>query len=168
MCASDLEQLFALLASTIERETPQLVDNGICVDFIGRLGELPASAAKRIASACATTAAGERMYLHVAFNYAGRTELVDAIRAIVRSGADPDSIDEASVAAQLYTAGTPDPDLLIRTGGEERLSNFLLWQLAYTELHISPLLWPDFGIAEFYGALLDYQQRDRRFGRVHA
>ena len=161
----EIEQLFALLASTIERETPQLVENGICVDFIGRLGELPASAAKRIASACATTAAGERMYLHVAFNYAGRTELVDAIRAIVRSGADPESIDEASVAAQLYTAGTPDPDLLIRTGGEERLSNFLLWQTAYAEMITLPTLWPDFSAADLDRAVRAYADRPRRLGR---
>ena len=161
----EIEQLFTLLASTIERETPELAKNGISVDFLGRLDELPAGAAARIAAACETTTAGGRMHLHVAFNYAGRTEIIDAIRAIVRSGVKAEAIDEASVAAHLYTKGIPDPDLLIRTGGEERLSNFLLWQTAYAEMITLPTLWPDFTAADLDRALQAYADRPRRFGR---
>ena len=161
----EIGQLFSLLATTIERETPELVANGICVDFIGRLAELPEHAAQRIASACEKTAAGKRMHLHVAFNYAGRTEIVDAIRAIVRSGTASESIDESLVAANLYTKEIPDPDLLIRTGGEERLSNFLLWQTAYAEMITLSTLWPDFTAADLDIALDAYARRPRRLGR---
>ena len=122
----EVNQLFALLAQTIERETATLVSNGIAVDFLGRLEELPEEAAQRIQRACDATAAGSAMKLHVAFNYGGRTELVDAVRTIVRSGISADKVDEETISSALYTSGVPDPDLLIRTGGEERLSNFLL------------------------------------------
>ena len=105
------------------------------------------------------------MLLTIAFNYAGRTELVDAIRTIVASGVAAPDIDEATVAAALYTAGTPDPDLVIRTGGEERLSNFLIWQSAYAELVTTPTLWPDFGAESLVAALAEYASRQRRFGR---
>ena len=161
----EIEQLLTLLANTIERETLQLSKNGIRVDFLGRLDELPAGAAERIATACETTASGTKMRLHVAFNYAGRTEIVDAIRGIVRTGLNPDAIDESTIAAHLYTRGIPDPDLLIRTGGEERLSNFLLWQTAYAEMITVPTLWPDFTATDFDQALHAYEVRPRRLGR---
>ena len=161
----EIEQLLTLLANTIERETLQLSKNGIRVDFLGRLDELPAGAAERIATACEATASGTKMRLHVAFNYAGRTEIVDAIRGIVRTGLNPDAIDESTIAAHLYTRGIPDPDLLIRTGGEERLSNFLLWQTAYAEMITVPTLWPDFTATDFDQALHAYEVRPRRLGR---
>jgi len=105
------------------------------------------------------------LLLNIAFNYAGRTELVDAIRRIVGSGISPDAIDESTVARALYTAGLPDPDLVIRTGGEQRLSNFLIWQAAYAELVTTEVLWPDFGAASLDEALAEYATRTRRFGR---
>ena len=161
----EVSRLFELLAATIERETAELVENGVAVSFLGRLGELPRETAERVAAACARTSGGERLQLHVAFNYASRTEIVDAVRAIVRSGVMPEAIDEAAVASHLYTAGIPDPDLVIRTGGEERLSNFLLWQSAYAEIVSWPGLWPDFTGRDLEAAIGLYAKRDRRFGR---
>jgi undecaprenyl diphosphate synthase len=108
---------------------------------------------------------GTNLQLSVAFNYGSRTEIVDAVRAIVANGASPESVDEQTIAIALYTAGTPDPDLVIRTGGEERLSNFLLWQSAYAEIVTTATLWPDFGAADLDAAIATYTQRIRRFGR---
>jgi undecaprenyl diphosphate synthase len=117
-----------------------------------------------------TTAGNTGLTLLMAFNYGGRDEMVDAVRALARqvqSGAlRPEDIDEVRVSRALYTDGVPDPDLLIRTSGEQRLSNFLLWQIAYTELWMTPILWPDFGAREFCIAVAEFQQRNRRFGRV--
>ena len=117
-----------------------------------------------------STAMNTGLTLVMAFNYGGRDELIDACRALAREveagRLRPDQIDEARVAAALYTEDVPDPDLLIRTSGEMRVSNFLLWQIAYTELWVTPTLWPDFGARELYLAIRDFQQRDRRFGRV--
>ena len=161
----EIARLFALLAETIERETATLIKNGISVDFIGRLHELPADAVERIQRACAATANGAMMKLHVAFNYGGRTEIVDAVRSIVASGVAADAVDEQTISSALYTNGIPDPDLLIRTGGEERLSNFLLWQAAYTELVTWPGLWPDFSGADLESALRAFAERTRRYGR---
>ena len=121
--------------------------------------------ARSIESALDATAAGERLILNIAFNYAGRTELVDAIRRIVRSGVPADSIDESTVARSLYTGELPDPDLVIRTGGEQRLSNFLIWQAAYAELLTTETLWPDFAADSLDDALAEYATRTRRFGR---
>jgi undecaprenyl diphosphate synthase len=105
------------------------------------------------------------MLLNIAFNYAGRTELVDAVRRLVASGISPDEVDEAAIAGALYTSGTPDPDLVIRTGGEQRLSNFLIWQSAYAELVTTETLWPDFGPDALDAALQEFASRQRRFGR---
>jgi undecaprenyl diphosphate synthase len=157
--------LFGLLESAIRSETDELKAQGVRVRLLGRLEELPAATRASIESALDATIGGERLLLNIAFNYAGRTELVDAIRQIVRSGLAPDSIDEATVSAALYTAGLPDPDLVIRTGGEERLSNFLIWQAAYAEMIISETLWPDYGPADLDLALAEYASRTRRFGR---
>src|SRR6185503_9738578 len=118
-----------------------------------------------IHAALAETSGGERLVLNVAFNYAGRTELVDAFRRLVRSGIRPEEIDETAISKALYTAGLPDPDLVIRTGGEQRLSNFLIWQSAYAEFYSCDLLWPDFGPEAFDEALLEFARRTRRFGR---
>ena len=108
---------------------------------------------------------GERLQLNIAFNYAGRTELVDAFRRLAASGIPADAIDEGAISAALYTAGLPDPDLVIRTGGEQRLSNFLIWQSAYAEFYSCDALWPDFGPDAFDAALLEFASRQRRFGR---
>jgi len=131
---------------------------------------VPSFVSQRIEHVVAATTANTGLTLLMAFNYGGRDELVDAFRALagqVRSGAlRPEDIDEVRVSRALYTDGVPDPDLLIRTSGEMRVSNFLLWQIAYTELWMTPTLWPDFGARELYLAVADFQRRDRRFGRV--
>jgi undecaprenyl diphosphate synthase len=146
----EVAQLFTLLAKVIDDETPELLRQGVAV---------------RISAACAKTAGGTKLQLNVAFNYGSRTEIVDAVRTIVAAGLAPDTIDESTINRSLYTAGTPDPDLLIRTGGEERLSNFLLWQSAYAEIVTTATLWPDFGAEELDAAIATYAQRTRRFGR---
>jgi undecaprenyl diphosphate synthase len=157
--------LFSLLEQAIRSETAELQAQGVRVRLLGRLDELPAATRSSIESALAATAGGERLVLNIAFNYAGRTELVDAVREIVRSGTPADEIDEATIADALYTAGLPDPDIVIRTGGEQRLSNFLIWQSAYAELLTTETLWPDFGPADLDGALAEFASRTRRFGR---
>ena len=157
--------LFGLLEAAIRDETPELRAEGVRVRLLGRLHELPAETQASITEALEATGDGRRLLLNVAFNYAGRTELVDAFRALAASGIAPEEIDEAAIAGALYTAGQPDPDLVIRTGGEERLSNFLIWQSAYAEFYTSPLLWPDFDGDAFDEALLEYARRTRRFGR---
>jgi undecaprenyl diphosphate synthase len=157
--------LFGLLEQAIRSETAELRAQGVQVRLLGRLDELPPATRASIESALAATAGGDRLRLNIAFNYAGRTELVDAVRSIVRSGVVPEAIDESTVSHALYTSGLPDPDLVIRTGGEHRLSNFLIWQSAYAELVMSETLWPDFGPADLDDALAQYASRTRRFGR---
>jgi undecaprenyl diphosphate synthase len=157
--------LFGLLEAAIRSETEELAAQGVCIRLLGRLDELPAETRRSIESALAATRGGTRLQLNIAFNYAGRTELVDAFRRLAASGVPAEQIDEEAIAGALYTAGMPDPDLVIRTGGEQRLSNFLIWQSAYAEFYSSPLLWPDFGPAAFDHALLEFARRTRRFGR---
>lgn len=157
--------LFGLLEAAIRSETDELRREGVRVRLLGRMDELPDATRASIDEALAATEGGERLLLNIAFNYAGRTELVDAVRQLVAAGTDPESIDEAAVSAALYTAGLPDPDLLIRTGGEQRLSNFLIWQSAYAEFYFCEDLWPDFGPDAFDAALLEFARRHRRFGR---
>jgi undecaprenyl diphosphate synthase len=162
---AEVAALFGLLEAAIRNETEELRAQGVRVRMIGRTGELPLETRASIEDALSATAGGAEMLLNIAFNYAGRTELVDAIRRIVASGLRPDEIDEAAVEAALYTAGSPDPDLVIRTGGEQRLSNFLIWQSAYAELVTVETLWPDFGAEALDAALAEYASRQRRFGR---
>jgi undecaprenyl diphosphate synthase len=161
----EVRGLFSLLEAAIRSETAELRANGVRVRLLGRLDELPPETRQSIEAALDETAGGTRLLLNIAFNYAGRTELVDAFRRLAASGVAPESIDEAAISAALYTAGVPDPDLVIRTGGEQRLSNFLVWQAAYAELYTSEILWPDFGPEAFDAALLEYARRTRRFGR---
>jgi undecaprenyl diphosphate synthase len=156
--------LFRLLEQAIRAETPELVRQGVRVRLLGRLDELPSDLRRSIDDALAATAQGDRLTLAVAFNYAGRAELVDAVRTIVGEGLAVDAIDEAAVAARLYTVGMPDPDLVIRTGGEQRLSNFLIWQSAYAEFWSCDLLWPDFDEAAYDAALDAFARRSRRYG----
>ena len=161
----EVRGLFALLEQAIRSETAELREQGVRIRLLGRLEELPDDTRRSIGEALDETAGGTRLLLNVAFNYAGRTELVDAFRRIAASGADPATIDETTIADALYTAGLPDPDLVIRTGGEQRLSNFLIWQAAYAELYTTEVLWPDFGADAFDAALLEFASRARRFGR---
>ncbi len=161
----EVRGLFGLLEQAIRSETPELKTQGVRIRLLGRLDELPDDTRRSIGEALAETAGGDRLLLNVAFNYAGRTELVDAVRRIVASGTSADAVDESTIANALYTAGLPDPDLVIRTGGEQRLSNFLIWQAAYAELYTTDVLWPDFGAEAFDAALLEFASRTRRFGR---
>jgi len=157
--------LFGLLEQAIRSETAELRAQGVRIRLLGRLDELPQATRTSIDAALAETADGDRLLLNVAFNYAGRTELVDAFRRLVERGVEAESIDETMIADSLYTAGLPDPDLVIRTGGEQRLSNFLIWQSAYAEFYSTEVLWPDFGAEAFDAALLEFARRTRRFGR---
>ncbi len=157
--------LFDLLGQAIRNETDELQAQGVRVRLLGRLEELPDITRTSITDALDRTAEGSRLQLNIAWNYAGRTEVVDALRRIVASGIAAQEIDERTVSDALYTAGLPDPDLVIRTGGEQRISNFLIWQSAYAELLFSDRLWPDFGPDAFDEALLEFASRTRRFGR---
>ncbi len=157
--------LFGLLEAAIRSETAELRAQGVRIRLLGRLDELPDATRVSIEEALGATAGGDRLQLNIAFNYAGRTELVDAFRRLATSGIPADQIDEAAISASLYTAGLPDPDLVIRTGGEQRLSNFLIWQSAYAEFYSCDALWPDFGPDAFDAALLEFARRHRRFGR---
>ncbi len=157
--------LFGLLEAAIRSETAELRAQGVRVQLLGRLEELPAETRRSIDDALSATEGGDRLLLNIAFNYAGRTELVDAVRRLVEQGVTADQVDEATIGGALYTAGLPDPDLVIRTGGEQRLSNFLIWQSAYAEFYTCETLWPDFGEAAFDAAIAEFALRHRRFGR---
>ena len=161
----EVSGLFMLLEKVIRNETAELVAQGARVRLLGRMEELPAETRESIQQAIGATAGGTRLQLNIAFNYSGRTELVDAARDMVARGLRPDEIDEDTMAAAMYTAGLPDPDIVIRTGGDERLSNFLIWQSAYAEIFFTPTLWPDFGPANLDEALVEFASRQRRFGR---
>ena len=161
----EVETLFALLDSAIRDYTPDLVRQGVRVQLLGRLDELSGDIRASIEEALAATADGTRMTLNVCFNYSGRSEIVDAVRQCVADGLSGEELTEEALAARLYAPDLSDPDLLIRTGGDQRVSNFLLWQAAYAELYFCDLYWPDFDPAAFDAALAEYARRSRRFGR---
>lgn len=161
----EVEALIGLLEATIRDETPRLIKEGVRVRLAGRLAELPEETRASIEEAIAATAKGERMVLTVAFNYSSRSEIIDAVRAYADDGNDLSNFDEEALSSYLYTAGLPDPDLLVRTGGDQRISNFLLWQAAYAELYFCDVFWPDFGPAELDAAIAEFNRRARRFGR---
>ncbi|TVS06581.1 MAG: isoprenyl transferase [Cyanobium sp. PLM2.Bin73] len=162
--------LMALFERVLQRELEALERERVRIRFLGDLTPLPVGLQRLIAEATGRTAGNDGIRFNVCTNYGGRAELVGAARRLAERAArgelDPAAIDEAAFAAELHTAGQCDPDLLIRTSGEQRISNFLLWQLAYAELHITEVLWPDFDQAALLAALLDYQNRQRRFGGV--
>ncbi|MEO5575265.1 MAG: polyprenyl diphosphate synthase [Gaiellaceae bacterium] len=162
--ADEVESLMEIFGETIERELPDLAKQGVRTRFIGRRDRAPDWLQERMASLESETAANDRLSLWIAFDYGGRAELVEVARRLIAAGVRPEEVDEDALAAQLYAPELPDPDLLIRTSGELRLSNFLLWQLAYAELVFVETLWPDFGEAELRSALADYATRRRRFG----
>lgn len=168
--AAEVEALMALLEEYIAREAAELRGEGVAVRMLGDLERLTPSARRAVDQIASLTAGGGALALNICLSYGSRAELTRAARCLalrVHAGElDPTAIDESSLAAELYTAPWPDPDLLIRTSGEMRLSNFLLWQIAYAELHVTPVLWPDFTREDLFGAIIDYQSRDRRFGRV--
>jgi undecaprenyl diphosphate synthase len=160
----EVDALMEIFAETIERELPDLAEQGVRVRFIGRRDRAPEELRRRMDAMETRTELNTRINLWVAFDYGGRAELVEATRRIVESGVEADEIDENVFAANLYAPELPDPDLLIRTSGELRISNFLLWQLAYAELVFVDELWPDFGARELRTALAEYASRRRNFG----
>jgi undecaprenyl diphosphate synthase len=160
----EVDALMEIFAETIERELPDLVRQGVRVRFIGRRDRAPEELRARMEAVEDETRHNERLSLWVAIDYGGRAELVEAARRLVAAGVNPDDLDENTFASQLYAPEMPDPDLLIRTSGELRISNFLLWQLAYSELAFVDTLWPDFGPDQLREALAAYAQRRRRFG----
>jgi undecaprenyl diphosphate synthase len=164
----EVSALMGLFVEVLKSKIDDLIQRRVRVRVIGRLEEMPPGTANAFRHAIARTETNDVLDLVVALNYGGRTEIVDAARALARLAAagslDPEAIDEAAVSARLYTAGIPDPDLLIRTSGERRISNFLLWQIAYSELYVTDTLWPDFGRDDLLEAVVDYQARERRFG----
>ncbi|HSB13362.1 MAG TPA: isoprenyl transferase [Bryobacteraceae bacterium] len=166
---AEVDTLWRLLRIYLRRELPNLRRNDIRLAAIGRVQALPAQAREELAAAVQATSLNRGLQVNLAINYGGRNEVVDAVNAVLdearRKGRlDSLTVDDNAIASHLYTAGLPDPDLLIRTSGEMRISNFLLWQIAYAELYVTDTLWPDFTRTELLRAILDYQKRDRRFG----
>ena len=168
----EISALMSLLEEYIQREADELEGQGVRVRVLGEIDRLAPAARAAVERVTSQTAHNTTLTLNLFISYGSRAEMVRAARRIaeeVRAGTlSPEQVDESAFAERLYTSDCPDPDLLIRTSGEQRLSNFLLWQLAYTEIFISPVLWPDFGRTNLYEAILDFQNRDRRFGRVPA
>ena len=161
---SEVQGLLTIFERVIDRELSELHEEGVQLRYIGRTGRLPSKFRQKIRDAVDLTKNNQRLILNVAFDYGGRAELVDAIRRIITDGVPAEQVDESLVSDYLYTADCPDPDLIIRTSGEMRLSNFLIWQSAYSEIYTTPTLWPDFGKEELYQALKVYNERERRFG----
>lgn len=170
--AVEVAALMSLLEEFIQREADELEQQGVQVRFLGELDRLAPAAAAAVNKVVTQTAACSKLRLNIFVSYGSRAEILRAVRAVATDVKERrlsvEQVDESVFSEKMFTVGCPDPDLLIRTSGEQRISNFLLWQLAYTELFISPVLWPDFSRRELYEAILDYQQRDRRFGRVQA
>jgi undecaprenyl diphosphate synthase len=162
----EVNALMALFADASERETRNLHKNGVKVCHVGTMCGVSPSLRRSIEKAVHTTRHNTRITLNVAFNYGGRAEIVDAIKRIVADDVAADDIDEALINRYLYTASLPDPDLVIRTAGEMRLSNFLIWQAAYSEYYSTPTLWPDFGEDDLDAAIQSYASRHRKFGKL--
>ncbi len=167
---TEIDALMSLLVSTINSETDTLLKNGVCLKTIGDMESLPSGVATKLKEAIAKTSGCNGLNLVLALNYSSRWEITNAITKIAQSVADgkllPSDITAETVSASLCTGGIPDPELIIRTSGEYRLSNFLLWQAAYSEFYFTEVLWPDFDKEEFYRAVIDYQKRERRFGKI--
>jgi undecaprenyl diphosphate synthase len=166
----EIAALMGLLEQYARKEGDELAKQGVRVHVIGDVEALPATAQAAVRNLEAQTRNGTRLTLVLALNYGSRGELARAARRIAervcRGELDPSAIDESVLQGELFTAAWPDPDLLVRTSGEHRLSNFLLWQMAYTELFVTPVLWPDFTREDLFAAIVDYQRRERRFGKV--
>ncbi len=162
----EVHGLLSILEQTLPREAPELNKNGVQLRHIGRLEGLSPQLQKAVREAMDLTRNNDRLILNIAWNYGGRAEIVDAVRRIIQEGLKPEEVTEELISCYLYTCGIPDPDLVIRTGGEMRLSNYLIWQAAYAEYYSTPTYWPDFDKNELYRALLAFNERQRRFGKV--
>jgi undecaprenyl diphosphate synthase len=160
----EVESIMELLDETIDRELPDLARQGVRTRFFGRRDRVPETLREKMAALEVETGGNDRLHLWIAFDYGSRAELVEAVRQIVSDGVRPEDVSEAAVAERLFAPELPDPDLVIRTSGEQRLSNFLLWQSAYAELVFTDTYWPDFGEEELRAALEEYARRGRRFG----
>jgi undecaprenyl diphosphate synthase len=163
---AEVAALMALLRRYLRSELHMLLEHGIRFKVIGRKDALAPEIQRELSEAEARTAAHTGMQFNIALNYGGRAEIVDAVRRALAAGIPPEEIDEARFAGLLYTAGQPDPDLLIRTSGELRVSNFLLWQIAYAEIWVTDTLWPDFRARHLLDAIVDFQKRERRYGGI--
>lgn len=168
--AREVSALMALLQRYVKKEREELREQGVEVRVFGALDRLAAGPRRAVAEIEEATRGGTALALNLMISYGGRMEIARAARRLAEEVAagrlQPEDVDEEAVSARLFTATIPDPDLLIRTSGEQRISNFMLWQLAYTELYITPTLWPDFTREQLFGAILEYQRRERRFGRI--
>ena len=169
---SEVSALMELLEEYVESEKDELADQGVQVRVFGDLERLPEGSRRAVDQLQAATRSGDRMQLNLAISYGSRLEIIQAARRLAELAAlgalRPDEITEDRFGEELYTAGWPDPDLLVRTSGERRLSNFLLWQVAYAELYVTDVLWPDFSREDLFAAVRDFQQRERRFGKVES
>ncbi|MFO7695766.1 MAG: polyprenyl diphosphate synthase [Anaerolineae bacterium] len=165
--AAEVRAILLLARNVIDREVDELHRRGVRVRVLGRRAGLDEALVRSFEAAEKLTRDNRSMTVNVALNYGGRSDIVDAVKEIVRSGVEPDDISEATICAHLSTAGQPDPDLIIRTAGEMRLSNFMIWQAAYAEYYSTPVYWPDFDRDELQRALLAYQSRRRRFGGLN-
>lgn len=167
---TEVDTLMHLIGTAIANETPDMVRNNVHLNLIGDIDRMPPEPRANLKRSLEATAHCTGLTMTLSLSYSGRSEIARAARLLAqkaKEGAiDPADIDAEAVSSCLYTSGIPDPDLLIRTGGEQRISNFLLWQVAYSELYFTPILWPDFGKEEFLDALLDYQDRERRYGKT--
>ncbi|MCZ2128323.1 MAG: isoprenyl transferase [Anaerolineales bacterium] len=164
--AEEVNGLMLILQNVIDRELKELHAEGVQLRHIGRLERLDPAVQKKVLRAIDLTKNNQRLILNVAFNYGGRDEIVNAIQRIVKEGIPADEVNDELVSRYLFTVGVPDPDLIVRTSGELRISNFLIWQAAYSEWYVTPTLWPDFDKEEYRRALQTYANRDRRYGKV--
>ena len=162
----EVKGLMYILEDVIDRELNELHKEGVQLRHIGRLERLAPSLQEKVLDAIDVTKNNDRLILNIAFNYGGRDEIVQAIQRMMKDGVPPEKVTDELVSQYLYTAGVPDPDLIIRTSGELRVSNFLIWQAAYSEWYITPTFWPDFDKEEYHRALEAFSHRDRRFGKV--
>jgi len=162
----EVNGLMAILEEVIDKELDELHREGVRLQHIGRLERLNPTLVEKVKYAVELTKNNDRLILNIAWNYGGRDEIVCAIRKMIQDGVKPEEVTDELVSRYLFTAGIPDPDLIIRTSGEMRISNFLIWQAAYAEWYVTPTLWPDFDREELLKALIDYSRRERRFGRL--
>ncbi len=165
---AEVDGLMELLITAVEENTDMLMENGVRLETIGDFGRIPERSRNRFRQCMDRTAVNDKLTLIIALSYSSRWEIAEALKQICSEDLKADEVDEETLRRYLCTRDYPDPDLLIRTGGELRISNFLLWQMAYTELYFSEQLWPDFRHEDFYDAVLDYQSRQRRFGKTEA
>ncbi|MBP9503541.1 MAG: isoprenyl transferase [Candidatus Promineofilum sp.] len=163
---TEVQALMRIFARVLDQETDELNANGVCVHHLGDLTGVDPRLQEKVRRALELTRNNDRLILNVAFNYGGRAEIIHAVQQMLADGIKPEDLTEDLFSSYLFTRGLPDPDLVIRTSGELRISNFLIWQAAYSEYYPTPALWPDFGRRDLYEAIVAYNSRDRRFGRV--